>query len=338
MKLDRSLLIEPPASNETAHRHFQHFPVYLRQELIYPHHKKLHVQSGIEINLALDGRGMFVVDGDMYVQSPGQLLLFSGRLPHQVFIDPADAYKRLLVLIDNESLQRDAHLSMPLIDFRWFSTLSCLHVRLTPDMYVAIKQLLLYMLEEMTEKRSGWQQMVVSHLLSFSVLVRRSMEDGVRAPIGAGQADSSRTDSSRKPVASDRIVPACCEYIDRHLHKPLSLQSVAALFHFNPDYLSRLFKRDKGLSFHQYVLLQRVRESKRLLRDYPLMPLTDIAYTVGFSSSSHFSQTFKNMLQQTPSEYRRQTADEPTVPDNLDNPDNSDNLDNPQNLDTPDKL
>lgn len=304
MKLDRSLLLEPPSSNETAHRHFQHFPIYLRQELLYPHRRKLHVQSGIEINLALEGRGMFVVDGDVYVQSPGQLLLFSGRLPHQVFIDQASAYKRLLVLIDNDSLQRDAHFLVPLIDFRWLSTVSCLHVRLTPDMYMTIKQLLLHMLEEMKEKRNGWQQMVVSHLLSFAVLVRRSMEDGWRS------SEPLREDSLRKPFTSEQIVSVCCEYIDINLHKSISLQSVAALFHFNPDYLSRLFKREKGLSFHQYLLLQRVRESKRLLRDYPLMPLTDIAYAVGFSSSSHFCQTFKNMNLLIPSEYRRQATDE----------------------------
>ncbi|RKN74895.1 helix-turn-helix transcriptional regulator [Paenibacillus ginsengarvi] len=96
----------------------------------------------------------------------------------------------------------------------------------------------------------------------------------------------------------------------RFAEPTISLQSVAALFHFNPDYLSRLFKREKGLSFHQYLLLQRVRASKRLLRDHPLMPLTDIAYAVGFSSSSHFCQTFKNMNLLTPSEYRRQATDE----------------------------
>ncbi|MDF2725687.1 MAG: Ada regulatory protein/6-O-methylguanine-DNA methyltransferase [Paenibacillus sp.] len=305
MKLDRSLFLEPPTSNLTAHRHFQNFPVFLRQEQLYPHQRRLHVQSGIEINLALEGRGMFVVDGEVYVQSPGQLLLFSGQLPHQVFIDHDGAYKRLLVLIDNDSLQRDAHLLVPLIDFGWLTTVSCLHVRLTPDMYMAIKQLLLHMIEEMNEKRNGWQQMVVSHLLSFAVLVRRSMEDGWQS-----SSEPLRVDSLRKPFTSEQIVSVCCEYIDSNLHQSISLQSVAALFHFNPDYLSRLFKREKGLSFHQYVLLQRVRESKRLLRDYPLMPLTDIAYAVGFSSSSHFCQTFKNMNLLTPSEYRRQASDE----------------------------
>jgi AraC-like DNA-binding protein len=170
---------------------------------------------------------------------------------------------------------------------------------------MAIKQLLLHMLEEMKEQRNGWQQMVVSHLLSFAVLVRRSMEDGWQS-----SSEPLREDSLRKPFTSEQIVSVCCEYIDSNLHQSISLQSVAALFHFNPDYLSRLFKREKGLSFHQYVLLQRVRESKRLLRDYPLMPLTDIAYAVGFSSSSHFCQTFKNMNLLTPSEYRRQASDE----------------------------
>lgn len=42
----------------------------------------LHVQPGIELNLTLGGQGTFVVDKLILGQSPGQLLLFPGRLPH----------------------------------------------------------------------------------------------------------------------------------------------------------------------------------------------------------------------------------------------------------------
>lgn len=295
MELDRSVINEPPTINDFVDRCFGQFPIFLRKDSLFAHSHKLHVQPGIEINLTLEGKGVFVVDKQMYMQMPGQMLIIPGNLPHQVFIAPSTEYKRMVLLIDDAALQKLSNSLFPIIDFDWFSQQTCRLIHPEPDMYAEFRQLMFSMIEEMRHQHTGWQQMIVAQFMSFVVLLRRYIEAEKNQPAIPQYLD-------RDPIE------LCCEYIKKNLHEDLSLQNVAQIFNFSPDYLTRIFKREKGITFYQYVLLQRVFESKKLLETHPEMSLTDIAFTVGFASSSQFSRTFKSMTQLTPSQYRRQTA------------------------------
>lgn len=295
MELNRSLINEPPAWNDSVTKWLEDFPVYLRHDFLSPHSHKLHVQPGIELNLTLEGQGTFVVDNQILKQSPGQLLIFPGNMPHQVYIDPSRLYTRMVVLID------DSKLSSILPDqeaFR-FPDISCHQFKLQPDTYMSIKQLLFVMHREMRERKVGWQQMLAAGLMNLAVTIRRSMETET--------AQQGGRSSARRRQGDDPI-KLLCAYIDMHLHEDLTLKKMAGLFQFSPDHLIRTFKKEKGMTYHKYVLLQRIFESKRLLLQYPEMTLTDIAYQVGFASSSQFSKTFKSVNGLTPSEYRNHSS------------------------------
>ncbi|TNJ65193.1 AraC family transcriptional regulator [Paenibacillus hemerocallicola] len=294
MELDRSLINELPAWNDSVKKWLEDFPVYLRHDFLSTHNHKLHVQPGIELNLTLEGQGTFVVDKNILRQSPGQLLIFPGKLPHQVYIDPSRSYTRMVVLIDERRLSS----LLPNPDFCLFPDSSCHQIKLQPDTYLSIKQLLFVMHREMKEQQAGWQQMIVAGLLNLAVIIRRGLE-----------SEPDRTAALRSPrrMYGEEPISRLCAYIDTHLHEDLSLKNMAGLFHLSPDHLIRTFKREKGMTYHKYVLLQRIFESKRLLLQHPEMTLTDIAYQIGFASSSQFSKTFKSAVGQTPSEFRSQS-------------------------------
>ncbi|OGX68543.1 MAG: hypothetical protein A2189_07050 [Paenibacillus sp. RIFOXYA1_FULL_44_5] len=80
---------------------------------------------------------------------------------------------------------------------------------------------------------------------------------------------------------------------------------MAKRFAISEEHLTRSFTREMGISFYQYVLLQRIAEGKRLLLNAPDISLTEIALTIGFPSSSHFSRNFKTLTEETPSGYRQ---------------------------------
>ncbi|MEF3306809.1 AraC family transcriptional regulator [Paenibacillus sp. GYB003] len=299
MELNRSLINEPPTWNEAVTRWLEDFPVFLRHDQLGTHNQKLHVQRGIELNLTLEGQGTFVVDKHIWRQSPGQLLIFPGQLPHQVYIDPSRQYTRMVVLIDDRRLSS----LMPGGDCGGFEDISCRQIKLQPDTYLSIKELLFVMHRERTERRTGWQQMIAAGLMNVAVLIRRSLEDA--EPKGGPHA-------ARK-MHGEHPISRLCDYIDSHLHEDLTLKTMAAMFDMSPDHLIRTFKREKGMTYHKYVLLQRIFESKRLLLRHPDMTLTEIAYQVGFASSSQFSKTFKNASGLTPSEFRSQSQTEPPL-------------------------
>lgn len=290
MLLDQSLMNLPPTPNRVLEGGFKNFPVYVKEEFLLAHRYARHVQPGIEINLTLEGKGAYVVDNQIYMQSSGQLIIFFGHIPHQIYVDPSSNYRRTVVCYrqdtDNDPLLHH-------VDFNWLSAHGCKHIPLKPEMYAQLKWIVSLMDDEYEEKRSGWQHVISSQLASLAVLVRRSIEESYHL-------------EEEKWGAHTRTVALCCEYIDKHIYEDLSLQNVSSLFHITPEHLTRLFKREKGLSFYQYVLQQRVFLCQRLLLESPYMTLTDIAYTAGFTSSGQFSRVFKTLTGISPSQYRGQ--------------------------------
>ncbi len=83
-----------------------------------------------------------------------------------------------------------------------------------------------------------------------------------------------------------------------------TLNDLAAQFHYSPEYTSRLVKRITGQTFIRLLTSVRIENAEQLLRD-TMMPVADIASTVGYESSEHFIRTFHRITGETPSEYRR---------------------------------
>lgn len=99
-------------------------------------------------------------------------------------------------------------------------------------------------------------------------------------------------------------VLAAIRYIQQHLYEALSVSSISQAIHVSSNYLSVLFKEETGLPLARYVIRERIREAKRLLRSTDDSLLT-ISNKLHFSSQSHFSQAFKQTTGETPTHYRQ---------------------------------
>jgi len=73
----------------------------------------------------------------------------------------------------------------------------------------------------------------------------------------------------------------------------------------NGKAISRLIKENLQISFTDYLNQLRITEVKRLLKETKL-PISDIAYKVGYNNISHFNRVFKGMTGQTPKAYREE--------------------------------
>ena len=72
-----------------------------------------------------------------------------------------------------------------------------------------------------------------------------------------------------------------------------------SLFHF-----CKLFKKATGFNFTEHVSRVRVEKSKTLLLN-PNLRVSEIAFEAGFQSLTHFNRIFKNMVGQSPTNFRR---------------------------------
>ncbi|MNG22693.1 Bifunctional transcriptional activator/DNA repair enzyme AdaA [compost metagenome] len=89
-----------------------------------------------------------------------------------------------------------------------------------------------------------------------------------------------------------------------HISQDLTREDIAAFLHFNPAYLSRLFKKETGLSLSDYIMDQRMKQAKRLLSESDLK-VSDVAEITGYRNFSYFSKLFKKQEGFTPQEFRK---------------------------------
>ncbi|MBL3564087.1 response regulator [Rhodovulum sulfidophilum] len=103
--------------------------------------------------------------------------------------------------------------------------------------------------------------------------------------------------------ASDRIQDVL-NYIERNLHKGVTLEDAADFAQISPCYLSRLFRKEMDVTFISYLKAQRIERAKQLLQDSDL-PITNVSLDLSFQDANYFGKAFKKEVGLSPSEYRR---------------------------------
>ncbi|TYP79791.1 response regulator [Paenibacillus methanolicus] len=105
----------------------------------------------------------------------------------------------------------------------------------------------------------------------------------------------------------DSIVRRVQCYIADHLNETVKREDIADHVHLNQAYLSRLFKKETGVSLTDYMLQERMKLAHELIRGSTI-PISDIAKSLGYNNFSYFSKMFKRLYGGTPQQCRRQEA------------------------------
>jgi AraC family transcriptional regulator len=113
---------------------------------------------------------------------------------------------------------------------------------------------------------------------------------------GAGTAQPPRGGLSREQL------PRVLDYIRSNLGQDLSLAGLAAVARLSPRHFARAFRTTLGVSPHQYVLSERIREARRLL-ELP-SSIVQVALQLGFANQSHFTESFHRATGVTPRRYQ----------------------------------
>jgi AraC-like DNA-binding protein len=91
--------------------------------------------------------------------------------------------------------------------------------------------------------------------------------------------------------------------MDRAYAEPLNVRAVAAVAHVSEAHFIRSFRAAFGETPHRYLQRRRVERSMFLLRETD-RSVTDICFDVGFTSLGTFSRMFREIIGETPSDYR----------------------------------
>jgi two-component system response regulator YesN len=94
------------------------------------------------------------------------------------------------------------------------------------------------------------------------------------------------------------------EYIHEHLDQSIRCEGMAELVGLNGSYFSRLFKKETGESFTDYLMRQRIARSHELL-NRTTMSFEEITWAVGLENVSYFHRMFKTYTGLTPRQARQ---------------------------------
>jgi len=128
--------------------------------------------------------------------------------------------------------------------------------------------------------------------------------DKIRFWLNGKIQSTLRALDERNGANVSKVVKDLLQYIDRHAHEDdVSLKSYSQKIHYNAVYLGRIFRKETGEVFSDYVNKVRIEKSKTLLRGSS-MKINDISAAVGFTNRNYYFNIFKKLVGMTPSEYR----------------------------------
>jgi AraC-like DNA-binding protein len=140
----------------------------------------------------------------------------------------------------------------------------------------------------LADEHAGWAARAALQCLLAEIL--RGYE---RVPRGAG-----------RPAASDAIAAAIA-VIEERLAEPLTVAALAAVAQLSPGQFHERFLLETGFTPADYWARRRLGRARELLADRGLS-ITDVALTLGFSTSQYFATFFRRFTGISPRDYRRQ--------------------------------
>lgn len=151
------------------------------------------------------------------------------------------------------------------------------------------------------------QRMVVEHLLNHPqpdpLFVQETMFAVLDQSLANRYRRKSASPSGQINPEHQELTRAVQCLLATRFHEPLTLESIACALHYSPYHLARIFRQQTGQTLHKYLDQLRVRTALEILTSEK-PDLSALAYSLGYSSHSHFSQAFKRAFGAAPSELR----------------------------------
>lgn len=240
-------------------------------------HSLPHSHSYTELFYIVSGDGQFRINGQLFPVHAHQLVVVNPSILHTEVSYEAQPLEYIVLGIEG------LELTIPGSDEARY----CIYTFPERNDVLTCMQ---HVLREMQERRPEYQTLCLAYMDIIMVQLMRSASVSVTPT------------QSRFPA--NRQCASVREYIDQHYKESITLDLLAEKVSINKYYMAHAFKREYGVSPINYLIACRIREGKRLLAETDLS-LSQIAAVLGFSSSSYFSQSFRNAEGVSPTEFRK---------------------------------
>lgn len=251
---------------------------------------KLHAHDFAELSLVIRGNGTEILNGHRHHLQRGTVSILLPSHMHEIHGSPVDPVVKYCCMFETCILFGNLHESALARELLFEGRDAPFHFDLTEEQTARIERLLSEMMKEYSQSGFGKDVILRSILLEAIALVLRFRNESVQRHVG-------RDGENRY------LILEILRYIHLHYNEKITLSSLSSRFNSNYSYLSRLFKQAVGTNYAHYLQSLRIHRASSLLTT-TTVPLTEIAFEVGFGSSKTFCRTFKKIKGKTPSQFR----------------------------------
>lgn len=242
-----------------------------------------HYHEFCKILLLVSGQGSYVVDGNRYLLSAGDIVLIGSRSVHKPeFLDSA-VYERIILYVSPEYLQKMSTDDSNLLSI--FSGSRGHVLRLKEQRRKAVFSLAERLEKDLAQDAFGRDVLSRADLLHLLVELGRSILDNA-------------ANLPRPSMPENRRVVEIMEYLDGNLFEQIDIDRLAERFYISKFYMMRLFQKETGTTIYAYLTQKRLLRARELMNGG--MRATEACYACGFHSYSSFTRAYAKYFGTTP--------------------------------------
>ena len=256
-----------------------------------PDSDKIHSHNNFELNLITSGFGRRIVGNHISSYAPGDLVLLGPNISHcwEVLETEKNQTPACIVTHFYENIISSDFFKIPELE----EVVDLLKQAKTGILFKGPKTIEVADALKKVVGQKGLKK-YIALLETFSLLLEVNDREYLALPTG-------KTDIYEKERTR---IEKVYEYVFQNIQSGVNLSEASAVLCMEPASFCRFFKKKTKQTFMEYVKSVRIGIATKLLAETD-KTITQIGYECGYNNLANFNHYFKEVMEQTPSEYRK---------------------------------